>query len=262
MIMLIFFAAFQATRDWQDLIALLVMGTLGIFMKRFGWSRPALLIGYFLAPRLEPKIYQASQVYGWSFFERPIVIALLLLTVASIYMAWRFSPNTGKKYEEDSPNSASRKRPQITFALVMTGFAVFALLSSFQYHIMGKIFPMVVSIITLASRHRSSSPCIAQSSGSGMNDIELGAETERGIYYYLAWTVGMLGLIALIGFPFGCALFIYAFVRWHADVSDLRAAILGISGVAFLGMMSHFLSLQYPQGLLQVFVKMPWWLGG
>ena len=72
----------------------------------------------------------------------------------------------------------------------------------------------------------------------------------------------MLGLIALIGFPFGCALFIYAFVRWHADVSDLRAAILGISGVAFLGMMSHFLSLQYPPGLLQVFVEMPWWLGG
>ena len=44
MIVLIFFAAFQATRDWQDLIALLVMGTLGCFMKRFGWSRPARLL--------------------------------------------------------------------------------------------------------------------------------------------------------------------------------------------------------------------------
>ena len=263
MIMLIFFAAFQATRDWQDLIALLAMGTLGIFMKRFGWSRPALLIGYFLAPRLEPKIYQASQVYGWSFFERPIVIGLLLLTVASIYMAWRFSPNTGKKYEEDSPNGASRKQPQITFALIMTGFAVFALVSSFQYHVMGKIFPMVVSIITLAL----AAPLLicmyrTKVAAAVLNDIELGAETERSIYYYLAWTVGMLGLIALIGFPFGCALFIYAFVRWHTDVSDLRAAILGISGVAFLGMMSHFLSLQYPTGLLQVFVEMPWWLGG
>ena len=110
MIMLIFFAAFQATRDWQDLIALLVMGTLGIFMKRFGWSRPALLIGYFLAPRLEPKIYQASQVYGWSFFERPIVIALLLLTVASIYMAWRFSPNAVARSTKKTARTAPARK--------------------------------------------------------------------------------------------------------------------------------------------------------
>ncbi|MDH3702308.1 MAG: tripartite tricarboxylate transporter permease, partial [Alphaproteobacteria bacterium] len=91
MIVLIFFAAFQATRDWYDLIALMVIGTLGVFLKRFGWSRPALLIGFFLAPRLEPKIYQAAQVYGWTFFERPIVIALLILTILSIWAAWKFS---------------------------------------------------------------------------------------------------------------------------------------------------------------------------
>ena len=45
---LIFFAAFQATRDWGDLIMLMILGTLGVYMKRFGWPRPALLIGYVL----------------------------------------------------------------------------------------------------------------------------------------------------------------------------------------------------------------------
>jgi putative tricarboxylic transport membrane protein len=261
--MLIFFAAFQATRDWSDLIALLAMGTLGIFMKRFGWSRPALLIGYFLAPRLEPKIYQASQVYGWSFFERPIVIVLLILTVASIYMAWRFSPNAGKTYEEDGPNGAQRKSPQLTFALVMAGFAVFALMSSFQYHVMGKIFPMVVSIVTLVlavplilTMVRSVKPAAV------LHDNELMGRTERSEYYFLGWVIVMLGFVALVGFPFGCALFIYAFITWHADHHHLRNAILGISGVAFLGIMSHFLSLRYPSGLLQLYVEMPWWLGG
>ena len=80
MFVLIFFAAFQATREWADLFALFAMGTLGMFMKRFGWSRPALLIGYFLAPRLEPTIYQAYQVYGLRFFERPIVVGLVIAT--------------------------------------------------------------------------------------------------------------------------------------------------------------------------------------
>ncbi|MEE2687924.1 MAG: tripartite tricarboxylate transporter permease [Pseudomonadota bacterium] len=263
MIMLIFFAAFQATRDWQDLIALLAMGTLGIFMKRFGWSRPALLIGYFLAPRLEPKIYQASQVYGLSFFERPIVIILLLLTIASIYMAWRFSPNTGKIYEEGGPNGISQKRPQLIFAFAMTGFAVFALASSLQYHIMGKIFPMAVSIVALAlAIPLLASMMRVKVPSAILHDLELGDKSERSGYYYLGWTIGMLGLVALIGFPFGCALFIYAFVRWHTNVSDLKALALGISGVAFLGLMSHFLTLRYPPGILQALVEMPWWLGG
>ena len=46
MIMVISFAAFQATKDMTDLWMLLVFGVIGIFMKRFGWSRPAFLIGF------------------------------------------------------------------------------------------------------------------------------------------------------------------------------------------------------------------------
>jgi hypothetical protein len=30
----------------------------------------------------------------------------------------------------------------------------------------------------------------------------------------------------------------------------------------FLAIMSYFLTLRYPPGLLQSFVEMPWWLGG
>jgi hypothetical protein len=38
--------------------------------------------------------------------------------------------------------------------------------------------------------------------------------------------------------------------------------MMGISGVAFLGIMSYFLTLRYPAGLLQQVIEMPWWLGG
>src|SRR5690606_19512416 len=46
MIMVICFAAFQTTRITADLLALLAVGVLGILMRRFGWPRPALLIGF------------------------------------------------------------------------------------------------------------------------------------------------------------------------------------------------------------------------
>jgi len=53
MIMVISFAAFQATKDMMDLWMLLIFGVIGIFMKRFGWSRPAFLIGFVLATQAE-----------------------------------------------------------------------------------------------------------------------------------------------------------------------------------------------------------------
>jgi hypothetical protein len=72
----------------------------------------------------------------------------------------------------------------------------------------------------------------------------------------------MLAIVGLVGFPIGCALFIFIFITKKAEGSLLRNAILGISGVTFLGIMSHFLTLRYPPGLLQTVVEMPWWLGG
>ena len=47
MIVLIFFATFNINRDWYDFIGLLTFGLIGITFKNFGWSRPALLIGFF-----------------------------------------------------------------------------------------------------------------------------------------------------------------------------------------------------------------------
>lgn len=263
MIVLIFFAAFQATRDWYDLVALLVMGTLGIFMKRFGWSRPALLIGYFLAPRLEPKIYQAAQVYGWTFFERPIVIVLAILTVLSIWAAWKFSPNHGKTYEQEGPHGVGDKRPQLYFAFAILGFSVYAFFDSLQYHPRGMVFPFAVSLISLAMLVPLLTSMIRkQTADAVLFDNERGVESNRSDFFYVAWVLGMLGMVAVVGFPIGCAFFIYYFITKNAGGSHVKNAIMGVSGVTFLGVMSHFLTLRYPQGLLQMVVEMPWWLGG
>ena len=37
MLMVIFFAAYQATSHWGDILALLAIGVLGLYMRRFGW---------------------------------------------------------------------------------------------------------------------------------------------------------------------------------------------------------------------------------
>ncbi|MFT5445137.1 MAG: putative tricarboxylic transport membrane protein [Gammaproteobacteria bacterium] len=265
MIMLIFFAAYQATRDWQDLIALFVMGLLGIYMKRFGWARPALLIGYFLAPRLEPKIYQSAQVYGWTFFERPIVIVLVILTVLSVWSAWKFSPNRGKAYDDDGVHQARNKRPQIIFASIFMIVAAYALVDSTGYAGFGKIFPIIVSILalllvgaTLFQIVTSKTPAAALQD----SEAELGGITKHSTLYFVGWIAAMLAAVSVVGFPFGCALFIFAFTSHHIEGGRIRNAILATAGVAFLGAMSYALTLRYPEGLLPELFGLPWWLGG
>ena len=263
MIVLIFFAAFQATRDWADLIALFVMGVLGMFMKRFGWSRPALLIGYFLAPRLEPTVYQAYQVYGWTFFERPIVIVLLVLTVISIFVAWRFSPNRGVTYQEDSPHGASGKRPQMAFACVVLAFIGYALVDSFNYSWLGGVFMQIVAaiglaltvpLIVLTARTRTAS--------GALYDGERGLDTDHSDYHYLLWILGMLAAVGLLGFALGCALFIFLFMQKKVGNHPVKHAAMGAACVACLSLMAYSLTLRYPEGLIQQFIEMPRWLGG
>ena len=57
MIVLIFFATFNFNRDWIDFIGLLTFGMIGITFKAYGWSRPALLIGFFLSTKVEIEVH-------------------------------------------------------------------------------------------------------------------------------------------------------------------------------------------------------------
>ena len=83
------YAAFQSTRSLSDLVALLGLGVVGVFMKRFGWPRPALLIGYVLAPQAETYLYQAVQFNGWSFLIQPGVLIIAAIIAVSVFFGLR-----------------------------------------------------------------------------------------------------------------------------------------------------------------------------
>ncbi len=269
MLVLIFFAAFQATRQWDDLIALFVFGTLGVFMKRYGWSRPALLIGFFLSGRLESSFYQSVQVYGLSFFERPIVLVLLVLTVLSIVAGLRYKPNAGKLFTENSEASTRRKSPQIGFTIFMFVIILVAFLDGFRYETLGRLFPFWVGMLGFAFVL----PVLFEQIGAKkpravLYDREFLGDTTHSEYYYLGWVLFMLGLMALVGFPLGAAAFVYLFISHKVDINHIRNGLLGLSALVFLGALSYFLTLEYPPGLLQwatansMGFEMPFYLGG
>jgi hypothetical protein len=254
MIMIVFFTAYQATRDWGDILALLALGIFGIYMRRFGWPRPPLLIGFVLAPGAEKYLYQAIQFGGWSWLQRPGVIAIALVTVASVWAGMRFG--RGRFDEGGASGRVVRRWPGAVFAAVLAALFGYAVLDSLQWSFLGQVFPLAVAVPSLAAV-LAVVALIAAGRGLAF-DTEAGAGTPRTMERYLAWMLGLMAASALAGFVIAMALFFALFLLVEARASALRNAVLTASAILFLAAMSHVFVLDFPRGLLQDRVELPW----
>ncbi len=75
-------AALAAAGNLGDLGAVLAFGLLGVFMKRYGWPRPPILIAVALADILERFLWISVSNYGWGMLLRPQFLAILAFMVA------------------------------------------------------------------------------------------------------------------------------------------------------------------------------------
>ncbi len=63
-----------------------IFGVLGVAMERLGYSRPALLLGFVLGETIERYFQVSLKAYGWSFFMRPISLAII--AIALLCLLW------------------------------------------------------------------------------------------------------------------------------------------------------------------------------
>ena len=75
-------AALAASGSLGDLGAVLAFGLLGVFMKRYGWPRPPILIAVALADILERFLWISVNNYGWGMLLRPQFLVILAFMVA------------------------------------------------------------------------------------------------------------------------------------------------------------------------------------
>jgi putative tricarboxylic transport membrane protein len=89
MFIFILMGAFSVNRDPVDLLVVIAFGVLGYFMRRFGYPRPAMILGLVLGDLMEKYLYRSVASYGFSWLSRPAVIILLILAVASFILTLR-----------------------------------------------------------------------------------------------------------------------------------------------------------------------------
>jgi putative tricarboxylic transport membrane protein len=259
MFMVISFASFQATRSFNDMLTLLVVGVLGILMRRFGWSRPAFLIGFVLAPLAERYLYQAVQFAGWSFLTRPIVLIIFALTALSLWAGLRRGPGGGVVSTEGAGGRATVMLPQLLFSAAIVGIFAFTFIEGLGVSFLAQIFPVAVGVVgggaalfVLVQQMRG-----AKEAGTANFDTEATA-SDNGPWPYLAWFAGLIGLSGLIGFFAALLIFFVAFLRGVARSSWPQTAVLTAAAAAFILTLANALNLVFPGGLLQDMYDLPW----
>ncbi|MCF3935568.1 tripartite tricarboxylate transporter permease [Acuticoccus sp. M5D2P5] len=260
-LVIVMFASFQATRSWNDVATLAALGAVGLLMMRFGWPRPALLIGFVLSSRLEASVYQTAQIYGLSIFERPIALVLLALTIGVIVLAV-IQRRTNPK--EEVEKLALTTRPlQIAFALVLLAFAGFVAWDASGFGFMARVYPLSVATLGLiliaivigrqAMTHRVV-PELADSSATAPRETPLGLQ--------FAWFLG-LGLLGyLVGFPIAAGLFLIAYLALGARLSLVKSVAIGVATSVIFMLLARYLSVAFPAGLIPDMLNAPRWIGG
>jgi len=269
--MVISFAAFQSGQDLMDLVVLFGIGFLGIMMRRFDWSRPAFLIGFVLATPVENYSNNATQIAnirfraGWenglSYVFSPIVMILLALTIVSVVVGLRQAKNILAEGEVPSGG----KRAPLVFLLVIIGFIGYALFnvgSIPDYAATDRVFPFfVASISMIGALILLIQMMLAPETHIIFADREKSseaAESEFALWPTLAWFAFLLILTSLTGFIIALAVFLVSFLKIRAGLNWVKTALLSGFGIAFMLAMAWVLNRDFPAGVLQSYVNLPW----
>ena len=260
MIVLIFFAAFQATKSYMDLVALLIIGIIGVLLKQYRWSRPAFLIGFVLSSQIESYLNLAIQFYGWGMFLRPGVLIILGLTFFSVFYSnikKHNRNNIKNNYSQIAHTDKSESiRSQILFISFLIFILIYSIWSTLKLSSLGSIFVQGVGLVSIGL-------CLyligALVFFDSENSIDLGIKAngnkenikrKEGFLTNILWLLFFLILIGLIGFILGAALFFVLFLRCKAKIR-WSAVILFVSSIIFfLYLLLNIFIVQLPTGIL------------
>jgi len=79
---IVFIGSFGYNERFLDLVTLLIFGLVGLAMRKYGFNRPALLLGYILGDLFEKYLFIAYGADGPLFFMTPISLSIIFITIA------------------------------------------------------------------------------------------------------------------------------------------------------------------------------------
>ncbi len=127
-IVFVFMGAWLGASEMGDWFALIIFGMIGYVMKRGGWARPPMVLGLVLGGIMEINFQRSVGAFGWfGWFDRPIVIVLILCVVATIYLAVRGIIKTKRTPGAVVMGEGAERNPIISLPLTLFLLGMFIL---------------------------------------------------------------------------------------------------------------------------------------
>jgi vacuolar-type H+-ATPase subunit I/STV1 len=160
------------------------------------------------------------------------------------------------------PHAPSNKAPQAAFLGLLIAICLYAIYDTWHLQFLGKVFPMSVTLITLALLIAVALQLRRDRPDYVFFDSERewtgGDRPVHSDLHFQGWILGLLAAIALFGFILGILLYIPAFLRVKAGVRWPWSIAGALAAVAVMSLFGHIFVLEYPAGLLQSVFDMPW----
>ena len=255
MIMIICFAAFQVTRSIYDLYILIVLGAFCTLMKSYNWPRPALLIGFVLSDTLETYLYQAVQIYDWNFLTRTSVITIFVIILISVFLGMRTKKEKTVTHSVKVSDLFKLNLETVFLGIIYIFFGM-TVYDSFKHNFLGGVFPGAISLImfivmtyTLFFNQKWLSKALNSS---------YSLEDTKDMFYAFSWIIFLVVLVSLFGFIIGIVILFIAVMKNKTELPLIKILTITTGGVALMLLLSHFMVLVFPSGLLQEYAQLPW----
>ena len=261
LISLVFLGVFQNRQVFGELISLVAFGFLGWIMKRSGWARPPLILGFILGTGIQDKLFMSISRYGWSWIIEPIPLTLGVLCIASIVFGSFYRPGAKRVMRRMWITRPHFQVHGLT-AIIFVIFAVIFVIEARQWPYATALFPMAIGIPTLALAIFAT----IQEFFSAPGSKEMRARTEvtfdmdidkrtaalRAIEGFV-WLFGLLAAVWVFGFPPAIGAFILLYLKYRSR--DSWRLSIGVTAVFLLTLYFFFdqlIHVVWPKGLISL----------
>ena len=160
---------------------------------------------------------------------------------------------------------SGQKRAPVMFLIAVLGFIIFALVnlaSIPNYAFVDAVFPLFVASVSFVAGLTLLVQMMLKPESDAVF-ADRAAEAEEydmrfKLWPTLGWFAGLLLATSLVGFILALAGFLVLFFHFRAQVTPFKTMLLSVSGVIFMCWMAWLLNRDFPSGLLQHYVALPW----
>ena len=291
-------SAYMGDYSIFDLVVVIAFSVLGMFMKRYGWPRPPILISTVLAAILERYLWISMSTFGWEMLIRPQFIAIFLIMVGIIWLSLRvqiqakrmmvkanreaaahFTQTTG----EPAPQTIGlkqRRRMKLTLEscgelillLLVGAFFIYLVRESLHWKLGAQIIPWVAVAVGspfLILRFLAVLwPAESEPVGTTQQIMDIGFGTSddglagQRFLRICAYVIGLYLAIWLLGFHIALPLgtFLYLYIYGKAGLRWSAAIALMFLGL-ILGIYGELLHAAWHEpGLATLFPNLFGWL--